>query len=203
MQDTISKNTGNSRYLASVPNFLTLYPTYEAFAQALINRELPIDLGPLNPAGCQQIGDNLNKANLLKDSTAALYGKPATATPDDILVKINELFKTQLVVLTGSYTGSGRSGYSRTISCYGYRPYLFILYIDSSSSSDVYVSLQYAATDNEARGIKYISVGNYGIENYNAVLRLRDGDILLAETTGSNLDISGRTYFWAAICKKI
>ena len=60
MQDTIIKGTGNSRTLGSVPDFLTLYPTYETFGQALINRELPIDLGPLNPAGVQTAGMDLN-----------------------------------------------------------------------------------------------------------------------------------------------
>ena len=99
MKDTIIKGSGNSRTLASVPNFLTLYPTYEAFAQALINRELPIDLGPLNSAGCAQIGNDLNKETLLKDATAALYGKPATAVPDDIF---SEIASTLAMIKTNS-----------------------------------------------------------------------------------------------------
>lgn len=61
---------------------------YEAFAQTLINRELPIGLGPLNPAGVQTAGMDLNKKNLLKDATAALYGLPATAVPDEVLAAI-------------------------------------------------------------------------------------------------------------------
>ena len=51
MQDTIIKGTGNSRSLRSVPNFLRLYPSYEAFGQALVAGTLPIDLGGLNPTG--------------------------------------------------------------------------------------------------------------------------------------------------------
>ena len=114
MQDTISKNTGNSRTLASVPNFLTLYPTYEAFAQALIDRTLPIDLGPLNPAGLVKKGDDLNKANLLKDTTAALYGKTAAAVPDEIFTAIRPLIQTAQNTAnakgkfeTGTYIGTG------------------------------------------------------------------------------------------------
>lgn len=117
MQDTIIKSSGNSRTLASVPKFLTLYPTYEDFAQALINRELPIDLGPLNPAGLQQQGTDLNKETLLKDSTAALYGKPATAVPDDILAAIKPLITTaqntankRCQIQSGVYTGTGTGG---------------------------------------------------------------------------------------------
>ena len=91
MQDTIIKGTGSSRTLASVPNFLTLYPTYEDFARALIDKTLPIDLGPLNPAGVQTMGTLLNKGNLLKDATAALYGLGAEAVPDEIFAYIQPI----------------------------------------------------------------------------------------------------------------
>lgn len=110
MQDTIIKGTGNSRTLASVPNFLTLYPSYEAFGQALINRELPIDLGPLNPTGLNVRGTDLNKENLLKDDTAALYGLGTDATPDQVLAAIRPLLTTALgkaSIEIGTYQGSG------------------------------------------------------------------------------------------------
>lgn len=35
MQDGIMKGTGNSRYLKSIADFLTQYPTYQEFAAAL------------------------------------------------------------------------------------------------------------------------------------------------------------------------
>lgn len=119
MQDTIIKGSGNSRTLGSVPNFLTLYPTYEAFAQALINRELPIDLGPINPAGVDVHGTDLIKSTLLKDTTAALYGKTSAATPDDILAAIRPLITAaqstadgKCRIQTGTYTGNGTYGAS-------------------------------------------------------------------------------------------
>lgn len=89
MKETIIKGTGNSRTLGSVPNLLTLYPTYEAFAAALAAGEVPIDLGALDPAGCQQVGDPLNKQTLLKDGTAAIYGElPDNPVPDDMFALI-------------------------------------------------------------------------------------------------------------------
>lgn len=88
MQDGVIKGTGNSWNLKSVPNFLTLYPTYEAFVQALVAGTLPIDLNGMNSAGWSRMGTALNKANLLKDATAALYGLPATAVPDNVLAAI-------------------------------------------------------------------------------------------------------------------
>lgn len=114
MQDTIIKGTGNSRTLGSVPNFLTLYPTYEAFGQALINKQLPIDLGPLNPAGVQTAGTDLNKGNLLKDATAALYGLSAAAVPDQVLAMARNLISAaqntangRVQIAMGSYVGTG------------------------------------------------------------------------------------------------
>lgn len=48
-----------------------------------------------------QEGTQLNKANLLKDSTAALFGKTNAAVPDDIL---SLLSKSALAQMTGKYT---------------------------------------------------------------------------------------------------
>ncbi len=120
MQDTTLKNTGNSRTLASVPNFLTLYPTYEAFGKALVNRELPIDIGPLNPAGVDTMGTMLDTAALLKDTTAALYGLDETAVPDDVLAKIQPLIAAlqggKANVAIGTYVGTGTYGPSNKSS---------------------------------------------------------------------------------------
>lgn len=74
MQDGILKGTGNSRYLKSVASFLSLYPTYEDFAQALIEGTLPIDLNGINEAGWAQLGTALTAGNLLSDATAEKLG---------------------------------------------------------------------------------------------------------------------------------
>lgn len=83
MQDGIIKGTGNSRYLKSISNFLTQYPTYQDFVTALVAGTLPIDLNGINETGWDQLGTALNKANLLSDETAAALGLPNTAVPDD------------------------------------------------------------------------------------------------------------------------
>lgn len=83
MQDSIMVGEGNSRYLKSVEDFLTRYPTYADFARALIEGTLPIDLNGINPEGWQVIGTALNKANLLQDDTAESLGLDSTATVND------------------------------------------------------------------------------------------------------------------------
>lgn len=85
MNDALIKGTGNSRYLKSVENFLTLYPSYEAFASALVAGTLPVDFNGINTAGWHQLGTALNKANLLRDTTAAQFGLGVDAVPNDIL----------------------------------------------------------------------------------------------------------------------
>ena len=83
MKDGIIKGDGTSRLARSVADFKSRYPTYDAFAAALAEGTLPLDV-LFNESGWSQLPDFLNKANLLKDSTAALYGKDETAVPDDV-----------------------------------------------------------------------------------------------------------------------
>lgn len=84
MKDGIIKGTGNSRYLKSVPNALSLYPTYASFMNALVAGNFPIDLNGLNLGGWNNPGTPLNKATFLKDNTAAIYGLGTDAVPDDV-----------------------------------------------------------------------------------------------------------------------
>lgn len=88
MQDFVSRGNGNSRYLKSVSNFLERYPTYEDFAKALVSGNLPVDFNGLNPDGISQRGTPYNKANVLTDATAALFGLDSTATPNDVFSAI-------------------------------------------------------------------------------------------------------------------
>lgn len=66
-----------------------------------------------------QEGTPLNKASLLKDATAALFGLGTNAVPDDALNAIKTLINgananadTKAKVATGSYTGTGTYGAS-------------------------------------------------------------------------------------------
>lgn len=82
MIDSKLAGTGNSRFLKSVSNFKTLYPTYDDFVAALIAGTLPIDLNGINPDGWTQQGTPLNKANLLSDDVANGLGLVDDATPN-------------------------------------------------------------------------------------------------------------------------
>lgn len=90
MTDGVIKGTGNSRYLKSVSNFKTLYPTYDDFVAALVAGTLPVDLLGLNSGGWNQLPTVLNKANLLSDTTANLYGYDSSAVPNQIFENIKK-----------------------------------------------------------------------------------------------------------------
>ena len=71
----------------------------------------------------QMEGTPINKAALLKDATAALFGLGTDAVPDDVLAKIKELLDGLLTtanskakIQTGSYTGTGTYGASNPCS---------------------------------------------------------------------------------------
>ena len=86
MQDLITKGTGNSRFLKSVENFKALYPTYDAFVNALVAGNLPVDFNGLNPAGIEQVGTPINTSSLLTDATAEYLGlKGSGFTVNDAL----------------------------------------------------------------------------------------------------------------------
>lgn len=123
MTDGIIKGTGNSRYLKSVANALTLYPTHESLMEALAAGTLPIDLNGINPAGWETQGTALNKANLLTDALCTALGLATTATPTQAMDKLRQLVndaqtgvnngvKTELV----SYVGTGTYGLSNPCS---------------------------------------------------------------------------------------
>lgn len=129
MRDTIIKGAGNSRLLKSVPNALTLYPTYESFVQALATVGLPIDLLGLQAAGVEQMGTDLNKANLLSDATeTAIWGNATDRTINDTLLKLSESFLisgfngrvAELITESGSWVAqSGVAKNKYTIVCVG------------------------------------------------------------------------------------
>lgn len=127
MTDTIIKGSGNSRSIRSIPSLATLAPTYEKLLEMLISDEgLPIDLGPLNPAGLDVRGSDLNKANLLKDSTCSSLGIGSFSVPDDAFNRLRSLVSSAQStansalssanskpnIATGNYTGTGLTGVS-------------------------------------------------------------------------------------------
>lgn len=79
------KGSGNSRYLKTVREALSLYPTYEDFLQAMIAGTFPVDFNGINKDGWTQRGTPLNKANLLSDTVISTLGLStgANSTPND------------------------------------------------------------------------------------------------------------------------
>lgn len=101
MKDSIIKNTGNSRYLKSAISAAT---TWEQFRAALIAGTLPIDLNGINTAGWQQVGDALNKANLLPDGIITAFGLPGSNPQVKDGISRLPWHKIQEWTTAGSYT---------------------------------------------------------------------------------------------------
>ena len=138
MQDGIIKETGNSRYLKSISNFLTQYPTYQDFVAALVAGTLPIDLNGINETGWDQLGTALNKANLLSDETVAAYGDllqpktPGNPVVDDALrAAAAVVYAGNCKIEYGSYTGTGNysSAHPNSLTFSG-KPLLVIIQSD-------------------------------------------------------------------------
>jgi hypothetical protein len=113
MTDFSPKGTGNSRFLKSSIGETT---TWEQFRELLRGGTAPIDLNGINPLGINDAGTPLSKATLLTDATAANYGLPTTATPNDVFSAIKTLLDGKAKIETGAYTGTGTSGASNPTS---------------------------------------------------------------------------------------
>ena len=100
------KGSGNSRYLKTVREALSLYPTYEDFLQAMIAGTFPVDFNGINKDGWTQRGTPLNKANLLSDTVISTLGLStgANSTPNDafnVLANIGNVHVWRKTVKTG------------------------------------------------------------------------------------------------------
>lgn len=133
MVDTIIKGTGNSRSIKAAPD--SLPATYDEFRTRFISSGISIDIGPLNPTGLVQKGNDLNKATLLTDATEiAIWGDAANRTPDQALHGLLSLVTTAQSTANGramcevvSYTGTGTSGPSNPTSIqFSFPPKLII-----------------------------------------------------------------------------
>lgn len=112
MTDGVIKSTGNSRYLKSVANLLSLAPTWPDAVELLVAGNFPVDFNGINPNGWNTQGTPLNKANLLSDATGTLLGLGSTGTVNAALAalktSLNELPSgtKNAMIDTGSVTPS-------------------------------------------------------------------------------------------------
>jgi len=115
MKDGVIKGNGNSRYLKTVENALSLYSNYEAFMQAFIAGTLPVDFNGINAAGWSTQGTPLNKATLLDDNTeVTIWGNSANRTVNEALAVVGKHG-----YVTGQFTGDGEMTYRLTL---GFQP---------------------------------------------------------------------------------
>ena len=106
------KGSGNSRYLKTVREALSLYPTYEDFLQAMIAGTFPVDFNGINKDGWTQRGTPLNKANLLSDTVISTLGLStgANSTPNDafnVLANIGNVHVWRKTVVTEEEVPAG------------------------------------------------------------------------------------------------
>lgn len=209
MKDTIIKGTKNSRSIigaASIP------ATWDLARAQLIQSGWPIDLGPLNAAGLTQKGDDLNKANLLKDATAALYGLTAAAVPDDVLAKARTLITAAQTaangrarVVAGSYAGTGQAftrDNPKTLN-FGFKPLFVKIAIrynqDSAESSTISAMTEPTAMiyPNPVAGqISWNS--NFNMYSYFAVTWSNTGISFFDKDGTNRLNNSQYTYYYCA-----
>lgn len=188
MIDSVLKGTGNSRFLKSA------VPTGTSWADALAMLQtgtFPIDFNGINTEGFQQVGTPLNKANLLKDSTAAQIGLPPSTTPDGMfraLGNTGELHVWRKTVVTteekpAGYTlGDAESGTAFSIP---------------NAGSQNYVTLQYgpSITVNDAGGVSLTSVtGSVQFQQYSdvsAIYDIRNNFVKAIPNSGSTSAFDG------------
>lgn len=91
-----------------------------------------------------QEGTPLNKANLLADATAALFGLDANAVPNGVLVAAWNLIDKNakdiangVKIAMGSYTGTGETGEDNAITLtFGFEPKMVVVQNASGYSLD-------------------------------------------------------------------
>lgn len=198
MQDGILKGTGNSRYLKSIADFLTQYPTYEDMVAALVAGTLPIDLNGINTAGWSQVPTYLNKANLLSDTTeTAIWGDTGNRTVDAALAELGagvntlETSKGNASVVTGSYSGSGST--SKTLN-FSAPPKAVLI-------ATVMGTAAYAATF--VRSASIAPWASYVAGSVNTGLTWSGNSLKFSAPSGGNAsqaqNVSGSTYYYCAL----
>lgn len=143
-----------------------------------------------------QEGTPLNKATLLTDATAALFGLGADAVPDDVLERIPDLIAGRAQVATGRYTGTGTFG-SRNPNrlTFDFVP-LFVVVTQQSTygpNTILLVNGQTRTSHLTASSSSYGLTVSWNDNVVNWYANSSDG------TASSQLNINGNTYYYAAI----
>lgn len=159
------KGNGNSRYLKTVGEALSLYPTYEDFLQAMIAGTFPVDFNGINKDGWTQLGTPLNKANLLSDTVISTLGLStgANSTPNDafnVLANVGNVHVWRKTVVTEEEIPAGYRLVDDTTNR------------NNVGDQTVSNALIFLIGDTTAE-LKYsteITVNEYGVVNLNSVI---------------------------------
>ncbi len=158
MIDSVLKGTGNSRFLKSA------VPAGTSWADALAMLRagtFPIDFNGINNAGFQQVGTPLNKANLLKDATAAQIGLPPSTTPDGMFQALAALAGVTYVMVVGGVIVTATRGEetkTATANGDGIATFYALGYGDWEISATISGSKKTKTVTIDTQGVKYVSL---------------------------------------------
>lgn len=160
MIDSVLKGTGNSRFLKSAVPAGTSW----AYALAMLQAgTFPIDFNGINTEGFQQVGTPLNKANLLKDATAAQIGLPPSTTPDGMFQALGNTGELHVWRKTVTTTQEVPGGYTLGEALND------VFLVKNENSSSYVIAYVYLATSISANDDGVISAdwGNQRTLSYN------------------------------------
>lgn len=158
MIDSVLNGTGNSRFLKSAVPAGTSWADALAMLQA---GTFPIDFNGVNTAGFQQVGTPLNKANLLKDATAAQIGLPPSTTPDGMFQALAALAGVTYVMVVGGVIVTATRGEetkTATAKSDGIATFYALGYGDWEISATISGSKRTKTVTIDTQGVKYVSL---------------------------------------------
>ena len=158
MIDSVLKGTGNSRFLKSAVPAGTSWADALAMLQA---GTFPIDFNGINAEGFQQVGTPLNKANLLKDATAAQIGLPPSTTPDGMFQALAAIAgATHVVAVSGVIVTAVRGEETKTATAKsdGIATFYALGYGDWEISATISGSKKTKTVTIDTQSIRYVSL---------------------------------------------
>ena len=179
MIDSVLNGTGNSRFLKSAVPAGTSWADALAMLQA---GTFPIDFNGINTEGFQQVGTPLNKANLLKDATAAQIGLPPTTTPDGMfqaLGNTGEMHVWKKTVVNASEKPAGYTLGTETTKTLG------LTKNSDSSSWAITVELASSVSVDDAGNVTLVSPSKLSVYAYNAFADSFSGKFFRMDSMGS------------------
>ena len=210
MQDAIIAGTCNSRYLRSISDFLTQYPTYSDFVAALVSGSLPIDLNGINESGFRVVGTPLDKATLLDDQTSEAISAMLTSysappsTPNEAMALLTQVVGENIQLETGSYEGGNKYGPTQKNSIPFTRQPKMVWVWSTRGGYGLLSPFFYSSDSTYVMQTRVIEFSDSGYEYSRPINYSWNNNILSWYADGGNtsyqLDQSGITYSYLAIC---